>query len=268
MDYKDCIIKENLPKHIAVIMDGNGRWAKKRGEERIVGHKNGVNAVRQICEACAELGVGYLTLYTFSTENWNRPKEEINALMSMLVTTIAQEEKTLMDNNIKLACIGDLEHISSETRNALLECMGRTSRNSGMVLILALNYSSRWEITEMTRKIAEKVKRGEINVESINQEYISSQLATAEYPDPDLLIRTSGEYRLSNYLLWQLAYSELYFTPVLWPDFSKQSLYEAIVDYQKRERRFGKTSEQLKENDKSDGGQNKMRNRTFIAKMD
>ena len=256
MDYKDCIIKECLPKHIAVIMDGNGRWAKKRGEERIVGHKNGVNAVRQICEACAELGVGYLTLYTFSTENWNRPKEEIDALMSMLVTTIAQEEKTLMDNNIKLACIGDLEHISSETRKALLECMERTSRNSGMVLILALNYSSRWEITEMTRKIAEKARRGEINPESINQEYISSQLTTAEYPDPDLLIRTSGEYRLSNYLLWQLAYSELYFTSVLWPDFSKQNLYEAIVDYQKRERRFGKTSEQLKENDKSDGGQN------------
>lgn len=256
MDYKDCIIKERLPKHIAVIMDGNGRWAKKRGEERIMGHRNGVNAVRQICEACAELGVGYLTLYTFSTENWNRPKEEIDALMSMLVTTIAQEEKTLMKNNIKLACIGDLKQISSETRNALLECIDRTSGNTGMVLILALNYSSRWEITEMVKEIAGKAKRGEVNIEDINQEYISSQLTTAEYPDPDLLIRTSGEYRLSNYLLWQLAYSELYFTPVLWPDFSKQNLYEAIVDYQKRERRFGKTSEQLKENDKSNGVQN------------
>ncbi len=256
MDYKDCIIKERLPRHIAVIMDGNGRWAKKRGEKRIVGHKNGVNAVRQICEACAELGVGFLTLYTFSTENWNRPKEEIDALMSMLVTTIASEEKTLMDNNIKLTCIGDREHIAVETRNALNECIDRTSRNTGMVLVLALNYSSRWEITEMVRKVAGQAVRKEINIEDINQSYISSQLTTAEYPDPDLLIRTSGEYRLSNYLLWQLAYSELYFTPVLWPDFSKQNLYEAIVDYQKRERRFGKTSEQLKENDKTDGEQN------------
>ncbi len=245
MNAIDHIVKERLPRHIAVIMDGNGRWAKKRGAERIFGHQNGVSAVRQVAEGCAELGVEYLTLYTFSTENWNRPKEEIDALMAMLVTTIAQEEKTLMDNNIKLECIGDVEQIAPETRASLLECMERTKQNSRMTLILALNYSSRWEITDTVRRIAELAEAKKISSSQIDQDFISSQLATSNYPDPDLLIRTSGEYRLSNFLLWQLAYTELYFTPTLWPDFTKQSLYEAILDYQSRERRFGKTSEQL-----------------------
>ena len=245
MEMKDCIVRERLPKHIAVIMDGNGRWAKQRGHERVFGHKNGVNAVRQVTEACAELGVEYLTLYTFSTENWNRPKEEIDALMSMLVTTIASEERTLMENDIRLECIGDVGQIADDTRKALLGCMERTKGNKRMTLILALNYSSRWEITEMVKNIASKVQSGEMALEQINQECVSAHLSTAAYPDPDLLIRTSGEYRLSNYLLWQLAYSELYFTKTLWPDFTKESLYEAIVDYQGRERRFGKTSEQL-----------------------
>lgn len=245
MNVKENIIKEKLPRHIAIIMDGNGRWAKQRGEERIFGHRNGVSAVREAAEGCAELGVEYLTLYTFSTENWNRPKEEIDALMAMLVTTIAQEEKTLMDNNIKLECIGDVEQIAPETRRSLLECMERTKQNSRMTLILALNYSSRWEITDTIRRIAELTEAKKISSSQIDQDFVSSQLATSKYPDPDLLIRTSGEYRLSNFLLWQLAYAELYFTPTLWPDFSKQSLYEAIVDYQSRERRFGKTSEQL-----------------------
>ncbi len=247
MSVKEKIIKGKLPKHIAVIMDGNGRWAKQRGEERVFGHRNGVRAVRDVTEACAELGVEYLTLYTFSTENWNRPKEEIDALMAMLVTTIAQEEKTLMDNNIKLECIGDVEQIASETRASLLECMEHTKNNNRMTLILALNYSSRWEITDTVRRIAALVEENRLKKEQIDQDFISSQLATANYPDPDLLIRTSGEYRLSNYLLWQLAYAELYFTPTLWPDFTKESLYEAIVDYQSRERRFGKTSEQLED---------------------
>lgn len=245
MSSKDEIILERIPKHIAIIMDGNGRWAKLRNRERIYGHQNGVNAVRQVTEACAELGVGYLTLYTFSTENWNRPKEEIEALMAMLVSTIAQEEKTLMDNNIRLQYIGDVSQISKQTRDSLLSAIKTTEHNTGMTLILALNYSSRWEITEMAKRIACKVKSNELSVNDINQDTISKELATADYPDPDLLIRTSGEYRLSNYLLWQLAYAELYFTPVLWPDFSKENLYEAIVDYQKRERRFGRTSEQL-----------------------
>ncbi len=254
MEIKNLIVREKLPKHIAVIMDGNGRWAKQRGEERVFGHKNGVNAVRQVTEACAELGVEYLTLYTFSTENWNRPKEEIDALMAMLVTTIAAEERTLMENNIRLECIGDVSQIAEDTRAALFECMDKTKNNTRMVLILALNYSSRWEITEMVKKVAKKAKDNEVLIQEIDQDYISSQLSTANYPDPDLLIRTSGEYRLSNYLLWQLAYAELYFTKTLWPDFTKECLYEAIVDYQSRERRFGKTSEQL--DNKNEDSQN------------
>lgn len=246
METKDCIISEKLPRHIAVIMDGNGRWAKQRGRERVFGHRNGVNAVRQVTEACAELGVEYLTLYTFSTENWNRPKEEIDALMSMLVSTIANEEKTLLDNSVRLECIGDLSAISQDTRKALEGCMERTRKGSRMTLILALNYSSRWEITKTIKTIAARAAKGELAPEEITQDYISANLETASYPDPDLLIRTSGEYRLSNYLLWQLAYTELYFTNTLWPDFTKEELYKAIVDYQGRERRFGKTSEQLK----------------------
>ena len=205
-----------------------------------------MNAVREVTEGCAELGVEYLTLYTFSTENWNRPKEEVDALMAMLVDTIAKEEKTLMDNDIKLEYIGDISQIATETQNALKNTIYNTRNNKRMTLILALNYSSRWEITEMVKTIAGKVKNNDLKTEDICQDVNSKNLCTANYPDPDLLIRTSGEYRLSNYLLWQLAYAELFFTPTLWPDFNKEGLYEAIISYQSRERRFGKTSEQIK----------------------
>lgn len=227
-------------------MDGNGRWAKKQNKERIYGHQNGVTAVRNVCEAGAELGIKYLTLYTFSKENWNRPKEEVDALMNMLVVTIGNEEKTLMDNNIRLKTIGDTEELSDDTKNALFALIEKTSRNSGMTLVLALNYSSRWEITQAVKKAAGDAVKGIINVNDINEEVFSSYLTTKDMPDPDLLIRTSGELRISNYLLWQIAYSELYFTDVLWPDYSKEDLYKAIVDYQNRERRFGKTSAQIK----------------------
>ena len=243
---KDAINKNNLPSHIAIIMDGNGRWAKKQNKERIYGHQNGVTAVRNVCEAGAELGIKYLTLYTFSKENWNRPKEEVEALMNMLVVTIGNEEKTLMDNNIRLQTIGDTEELSDDTKNALFALIEKTSRNSGMTLVLALNYSSRWEITQAVKKAAGDAIKGIINVKDINEEVFSSYLTTKDMPDPDLLIRTSGELRISNYLLWQIAYSELYFTDVLWPDYSKEDLYKAIIDYQNRERRFGKTSAQIK----------------------
>lgn len=227
-------------------MDGNGRWAKQKGAERIFGHQNGVTAVRNATEAAAEIGVKVLTLYTFSTENWNRPKQEIDALMSMLVHTIAQEEKTLMNNNIALKTIGDTEALPEETRIALLNIIEKTSQNTRMTLVLALNYSSRWEITQAMKLMANDVREGKLQSNDIDQQIISRYLATKDYPDPDLLIRTSGEYRLSNFLLWQMAYTELYFTDVLWPDFSKENLYEAIVNFQQRERRFGKISEQLK----------------------
>lgn len=246
MGLKENIVLDKLPEHIAIIMDGNGRWAKQRQKERIFGHQNGVNAVREVTEGCAELGVKYLTLYTFSTENWNRPKEEIDALMAMLVDTIAKEEATLMKNNIRLEYIGDISQIAKETQTALKNTIHNTRNNTRMTLILALNYSSRWEITQMVKNIAQQVKDNSLDIESIDQNIISKNLSTANYPDPDLLIRTSGEYRLSNYLLWQLAYTELFFTPTLWPDFDKEGLYEAIISYQNRERRFGKTSEQLK----------------------
>ena len=246
MSLKENIVLDKLPEHIAIIMDGNGRWAKQRQKERIFGHQNGVNAVREVTEGCAELGVKYLTLYTFSTENWNRPQEEIDALMAMLVDTIAKEEATLMKNNIRLEYIGDISQIAKETQTALKNTIHNTRNNTRMTLILALNYSSRWEITQMVKNIAQQVKDNSLDIESIDQNIISKNLSTANYPDPDLLIRTSGEYRLSNYLLWQLAYTELFFTPILWPDFNKEGLYEAIISYQNRERRFGKTSEQLK----------------------
>ncbi|MDR1847670.1 MAG: isoprenyl transferase [Bacteroidales bacterium] len=246
MNIKDRIIKDLIPTHIAIIMDGNGRWAKQKGAERIFGHQNGVTAVRNATEAAAEIGVKVLTLYTFSTENWNRPKQEIDALMSMLVHTIAQEEKTLMNNNIALKTIGDTEALPEETRIALLNIIEKTSQNTRMTLVLALNYSSRWEITQAMKLMANDVREGKLQSNDIDQQIISRYLATKDYPDPDLLIRTSGEYRLSNFLLWQMAYTELYFTDVLWPDFSKENLYEAIVNFQQRERRFGKISEQLK----------------------
>lgn len=245
-EYLDKIDKNRLPQHIAVIMDGNGRWAKAHGKPRVFGHKNGVKSVREISEATAELGINYLTLYAFSTENWSRPALEVTALMGLLVETIRNEVSTLNKNNIRLKAIGDLSKLPKKSQNALLEGIEKTSKNTGLTLILALNYSSRWEITSTIQKIAQDSKDGIIDPSQIDEAYVSSQLATADFPDPELLIRTSGEQRISNYLLWQIAYSELYFTDVFWPDFRKVHLYKALVNYQGRERRFGKTSEQLK----------------------
>ena len=245
MSFKEKIDPKRLPLHIAVIMDGNGRWAKQRGKLRVFGHESGVTAVRETAEACAEIGIKYLTLYAFSTENWNRPKMEVDALMNLLVKTLNKETKTLMDNNIRLGAIGDLSQLDPQCREQLQETMEITSGNNKMEMNLALSYSSRWEILEATRKIAELVKTGQLKPEDISQELFSSMLTTKNIPDPELLIRTSGENRISNFLLWQIAYAELYFTPVLWPDFRREHLYEAIYDFQHRERRFGKISEQL-----------------------
>jgi len=239
------IDKSKLPSHIAIIMDGNGRWAKNKGKARVFGHKNGVESVRQVTEGAAELGVQYLTLYAFSTENWNRPKAEVTALMTLLVATISKETKTLNKNNIRLHAIGNLENLPKSAKKELLNSIEKTANNTGLNLILALSYSSKWEITQAMTLIAKKVKEGTIAAESISEETIQSHLSTAQFPDPELLIRTSGEHRISNFLLWQIAYSELYFTPTLWPDFRKADLEEAILSYQQRERRFGKTSEQL-----------------------
>ncbi len=235
---------DNLPVHVAVIMDGNGRWAKKKGNQRIFGHKNGVTAVRETVEAAAEMGIRFLTLYAFSTENWNRPKMEVDALMSLLVSSLHDETPTLMKNNISLAAIGDINRLSSNVSKQLMAAIEKTSHNTGLKLILALNYSGRWEILDAVNRIKADTTSGKLD-KSITSEIFSSYLNTQNIPDPELLIRTSGEYRVSNFLLWQIAYSELYFTPTLWPDFRKDDFYKAIVDYQKRERRFGKTSEQL-----------------------
>lgn len=243
---KDKIIIDRLPRHIAVIMDGNGRWAKEQGKMRVFGHQHGVDAVRNVTEACAELGVEYLTLYAFSTENWNRSSFEVDALMSLLTQALKTEVKTLNDNNIRLDAVGDLTRLPKSQYNALMSAIENTKDNTRMTLTLCLSYSGRWELTETVKKIAGKVKNGELNPEDINEKIVSDNLATSYMPDPELLIRTSGEIRISNFLLWQLAYSELYFTKKYWPDFSKEDLYEAIIDYQSRERRFGKTSEQLK----------------------
>ncbi|MBI1308024.1 MAG: isoprenyl transferase [Bacteroidetes bacterium] len=234
-----------LPRHIAVIMDGNGRWAKQQGKYRIFGHQHGVQSVREITEGCAELGVEYLTLYAFSTENWNRPKLEVNALMTLLVKTIRKETKTLMKNNIRLDTIGDRDQLPDDCRAELEEAIETTSGNNRMTLILALSYSSKWDIVNAVKSIARRVKSGELDPENIDEHIISNTLTTGKYPHPDLMIRTSGEHRISNFLLWELAYSEFYFTNVLWPDFRREHLYEAIREYQKRERRFGKTSEQV-----------------------
>lgn len=245
MSDKDKIIKERLPAHIAIIMDGNGRWAKKRGNLRIFGHQNAVAAVRDTVEACAELGVEYLTLYAFSTENWNRPKFEVDALMSLLVQTILKEKDTLKNNNVKLNAIGNLKSLPTEVKAQLDDTIDYTSVNTGLTLTLALSYSSRWEIIEAVETIARKVENGDVKPGDISEGLFSKHLTTSNMPDPDLMIRTSGEYRISNFLLWQLAYAELYFTDTLWPDFRRDDLYKAIIDYQQRERRFGKTSEQL-----------------------
>ncbi len=246
MSVKEKLIKEKLPKHVAIIMDGNGRWAKKRGNSRIFGHKSGVKAVREITEAAAELGLGYLTLYTFSTENWNRPKIEVDALMALLVNTISSETGTLMKNNVKLGVIGCIENLPKDVMKKLQESIDKTSQNTGMILNLALSYSSRWEITEAVRKIATLVQNKEMNIEDINTDVISENLSTSNMPDPEFMIRTSGEFRISNFLMWQLSYAELYFCDTLWPDFGREDFYKALLDYQLRERRFGKTSEQIK----------------------
>lgn len=243
---KSNINIERLPKHIAIIMDGNGRWAKGKGKLRVFGHQSGVLAVRDTVEAAAELGVQHLTLYAFSTENWNRPKYEVNALMELLISTINKETKTLMDNNIRLNAIGDMSQLPKGCLKELEEAKKKTENNTRMTLHLALSYSSKWEIINAVKQIAAKVKSDEMKVEDIDDAIFESHLTTAGTPDPELLVRTSGEHRISNFLMWQIAYSELYFTDKLWPDFRKEDLYEAIVDYQSRERRFGKTSEQVK----------------------
>jgi len=242
----DQLQKDRIPKHIAIIMDGNGRWAKQHGLKRMFGHQQGVKTVHDITTAAARLGIQYLTLYAFSTENWNRPQEEVDALMALLVETIKKETPTLMDNNVRLMTIGDLSRLPEATRIKFQQCLAETSQNTGLRLVIALSYSSRWEITHAMQQAAQMAKNGELNAEDINEDLVSQLLTTNGMPDPDLLIRTSGEYRISNFLLWQLAYSELYFTDKLWPDFCVEDFYAAIIDYQSRERRFGKTSEQVK----------------------
>ena len=248
MSVLNKIIKEKLPTHLAIIMDGNGRWAKMRGEHRIVGHQNGVEAVRSTVEVSAELGISYLTLYAFSTENWNRPQDEVLGLMSLLVEAIENETPTLMKNNVRLQAIGDLESLPLEVREKLQGTISNTSKNTGLTLVLALSYSSRWEIVNAVKNIANQVKNGELSPDEIDFDSFSNELTTRGIPDPELLIRTSGENRISNFLLWQIAYSELYFTELFWPDFDKEELYKALLNYQNRERRFGKTSEQLNDN--------------------
>lgn len=239
------INKGNLPQHIAVIMDGNGRWAKQQGAARIFGHRNAIKAVREATEGCAELGVKCLTLYAFSTENWARPKQEVQGLMTLLVETINDEVPTLMKNKVSLHCIGDTSELPAKAQKKLAEAIQNTSGNDGLNLILALNYSGRWDMANAMRSVAMEMESGEIKASDINQELIEKHLSTYGFPDPELLIRTSGEMRISNFLLWQMAYTELFFTPVLWPDFRKEHLHEAILSYQKRERRFGKISEQV-----------------------
>jgi undecaprenyl diphosphate synthase len=241
----DQIDKTNLPSHIAVIMDGNGRWAKKKGALRIFGHKSAVASVRETTEGCAELGIKYLTLYAFSTENWSRPVDEVNALMELLVSTIHSEIKELLKNNIRLLTIGNIKDLPGNCQRELQEAKDVTKANTGLTVILAVSYSGRWEIIEAMKKISEEVRKGTLNPDGINEKMFSEYLCTAGIPDPELLIRTSGEMRISNFLLWQIAYSEIYITDILWPDFRKQHLYEALISYQKRERRFGKISEQV-----------------------
>ena len=246
MNLQDKIDSFNLPQHLAIIMDGNGRWAKQKGLLRALGHEGGTKSVKVIIEACAELGIEFLTLYAFSTENWNRPKLEVEALMRILIRSLKKELKTLQDNNIKLNAIGNLEKLPKTAQKELLEVIDKTKDNSRMTLTLALSYGSRDEIANAIRIISDKVKNNIISIESIDDSIINEHLYTRNLPDVDLLIRTSGEHRISNFLLWQIAYAELYFTDILWPDFKEKDLYEAIISYQKRERRFGKTSEQIK----------------------
>jgi len=246
MNLQDQIDKKKLPRHLAVIMDGNGRWAKQKGLYRTIGHENGTKAVREIVEACAEINIPYLTLYAFSTENWNRPKMEVRLLMNLLVTSLKKEISTLQDNDIKLNAIGNLDSLPKKAYKELMEVISKTKNNSRMTLTLALSYGSREELTKTIQEISHKVKNNLISPENIDETVINNHLYTQNLPDVDLLIRTSGEQRISNFLLWQIAYAELYFTETLWPDYTKKHLFEAILNYQNRERRFGKTSEQLK----------------------
>ncbi|HLP65806.1 isoprenyl transferase [Flavobacterium sp.] len=246
MDLKDSIDKNNLPKHIAIIMDGNGRWAKQKGFMRAFGHENGTKSVRTTVETCAKLGIKNLTLYAFSTENWNRPKLEVDTLMKLLVNSLKTELKTLQENNIKLNSIGNLDKLPKAIHKELTEVVNLTKNNTQMTLTLALSYGSREELLNVVKNISDKVKNNIISIDSIDESIINQHLYTHNLPDVDLLIRTSGEHRISNFLLWQIAYAELYFVDVLWPDFKENDLYEAIISYQKRERRFGKTSEQIK----------------------
>ncbi|MFO7755878.1 MAG: isoprenyl transferase [Bacteroidales bacterium] len=249
MSLKDSIDLKRLPQHVAIIMDGNGRWAVQRGKDRIYGHQKGVDSVREIIESAAELGIRHISLYAFSTENWNRPWEEVEALMELMVNSLNSETKKLVDNNIILKVIGDIDRLSAGVRKSLDETLEKTSSCTGMTLIVALSYSSRWEMVKAVRDIAYKIKEGRIDPANIDDKIFEDFLTTKGIPDPELLIRTSGEIRISNFLLWQIAYSELYFTETLWPDFGKEELYKALVEYQKRERRFGKTSEQVHENE-------------------
>lgn len=248
MSLIDKIDRNRLPKHVAIIMDGNGRWAKQRGLMRSIGHENGVTTVRQITEIASELGIGFLTLYTFSTENWNRPQDEVDALMNLIVVSIEQQTPDLIKNNVRLTAIGDLERMPDFAKQRLAKCIADTSQCTGLVLCLALSYSSRWEIVEACKTLAQKVVDGEVKIDAIDAALFSQHLATSAMPDPDLLIRTAGDERISNFLLWQIAYSELYFTHKFWPDFTKDDFCEAILSYQHRERRYGKTSEQLTSN--------------------
>lgn len=243
---KDALDRERIPRHIAIIMDGNGRWAKKKGAMRIFGHRHAIQAVKDAIEGAENLGVEYLTLFSFSTENWSRPQEEVNALMELLVKTITDEVPMMMKNNIRLQSIGDIDSLPKSAYDKLAEAKNTTSKNTGLTVILALSYSGQWELTQAARHIAQKVSEGKLKLEDITQQVMADYLETRGIPDPELMIRTSGEYRLSNFLLWQLAYTELYFTPVLWPDFRREHLIAAIQDFQKRERRFGMTGEQVK----------------------
>jgi len=245
---KERIDRDNLPKHIAVIMDGNGRWAQKKGAARIFGHRNAIKAVREVTEGCAELGIGYLTLYAFSTENWARPKYEVMALMELLVHTIKDELPTLQKNNVRLAAIGEMSTLPGDCASQLEEAIQKTSSNTGLTLILALGYSGKWDLTQATRQIANEIKNGTLQPEDINEHLIEEKLSTRGKPQVDLMLRTGGDHRISNFLLWQLAYAELYiFDDVYWPDFRKNHLYEALLKFQETERRFGKTSDQIKE---------------------
>lgn len=245
MSLIEKIDKNRLPRHVAIIMDGNGRWAKAKGKDRSFGHQEGVVSVRKIMDAVTQLGLKYLTLYTFSTENWNRPEEEVQALMSLLVSAIHRETPDMMKKNVRLTAIGDLSRLREDAYNTLKKCIDTTSANTGTTLVLALSYSSRWEITRAARQLAQEVLEQKINPNDITEAMVSDHLTTKNIPDPDLLIRTGGEKRISNFLLWQLSYAEFFFTDVFWPDFREEELYEAILYYQQRERRFGKTSEQL-----------------------